>query len=227
MTSPLPRTTVPAKPAHWPADVAPHTWPWTDLAPLPPFQLADGSGSAQQQTSARLCHAAGVLHVHFDCTDRDIWGTLTARDAPIYDEEAVELFIAPGTTDPVDYFEFEVSPNGVLLDTTIHNPTGLRADMQADFAWDCPGIQWHAVRDDAANRWQAWLSVPLAPLVDGALPTQWRANLYRIERPRDGAAEFSCWSPTLAVPADFHKPARFGLFELEATKTQRGDSHAR
>ena len=216
MTPPLPHITVPAKPAHWPADAAPHTWPWTELAPLPPFLLADGSGPAQQQTAARLCHADGVLHVHFDCADRDIWGTYTRRDEPIYDEEAVELFIGAGAADPVDYFEFEVSPNGVLLDTTIHNPTSLRADMQADFAWDCPGIQWHAARDDTRQRWQAWLSVPLASLVDGPLPSQWRANLYRIERPRDGAAEFSCWSPTLTVRADFHKPARFGFLDLGA-----------
>lgn len=214
MTTPLPHTTVPPKPIHWPTGVAPHTWPWAELDPLPPFFLADGSGPAQQQTAARLCHADGILHIHFDCADREIWGTFSQRDDPIYDEEAVELFIGPGSIDPVEYFEFEVSPNGVLLDATIHNPTGRRADMKANFAWNCPGVRWHAARDDAGNRWQAWLSVPLASLVDGPPPARWRANLYRIDRPRSAAAEFSCWSPTWAVPVDFHKPARFGFLEL-------------
>ena len=50
----------------------------------------------------------------------------------------------------------------------------------------------------------------------GELPDTWRANLYRIERPRDAAPEYSCWSPTLTDPADFHKPARFGVLRLES-----------
>jgi hypothetical protein len=55
-----------------------------------------------------------------------------------------------------------------------------------------------------------WRSV--AP--PGDLPRMWRANFYRIERPRDGEPEFSCWSATLTDPADFHRPARFGVLEL-------------
>ena len=40
-------------------------------------------------------------------------------------------------------------------------------------------------------------------------------NFYRIDRPRDGSkAEFSCWSPTLETPANFHLPARFGLLHI-------------
>ena len=57
--------------------------------------------------------------------------------------------------------------------------------------------------------WWAELSIPWEK------PSKiWRANFYRVERPRDGAPEFTCWSPTLTNPADFHKPARFGLLEL-------------
>ncbi len=89
------------------------------------------------------------------------------------------------------------------------------ADMQVDFGWNCPGLHWQATRDDENHTWQAMLGLPLAELtVERVLPAQWRANFYRIERPREGADEFSCWSPTLAEPADFHRPARFGLIEL-------------
>jgi hypothetical protein len=42
----------------------------------------------------------------------------------------------------------------------------------------------------------------------------WRANFYRIERPHDAEPEFSCWSPTMSDPADFHKPAYFGVLEI-------------
>ena len=72
----------------------------------------------------------------FICEDTDAWGTLTERDDPLYDEECVELFLAPGEADPADYFEFEVSPLGTLFDAKIHNPTGRRETMAADVRWN-------------------------------------------------------------------------------------------
>lgn len=204
---PLPRHPVPRIPA------SPDRW--DEIPPLPPFLLADGSGPAIQQTVARLGWDDEGLHVRFDCEDRDAWGTFTRRDDPIWQEEAVELFLAPGEEDPVRYAEFEVSPGGVLFDALIHNPTGLRADLTADVSWDCPGVRWEAGRGAARQDWWAALFVPWAGVAPaGEVPRVWRANLYRIERPRDGEAEFSGWSPTLTRPADFHKPARFGVLEL-------------
>ena len=182
---------------------------------LPPFTLADGSGPALQQTRVRLCGDAAALHARFDCEDRDAWGTCERRDDPIYEEEAVEVFLAPGEEDPARYFEFEVSPRGVLFDARIHNPTSRRADMTADPSWDCPGLRWVVGRGSARQDWWAILAIPwLGVTPSGDLPRVWRANFYRIERPRDGEAEFSCWSPTLTRPADFHRPARFGFLEL-------------
>ena len=185
---------------------------------LPPFTLADGSGPALQQTAVRLAWDEAALHVRFDCADRDAWGTFTGRDDPIYEEEAVEVFLAPGAADPARYFEFEVSPKGTLFDAVISNPDSDRATMRADPAWDCPGLRWEAGSGAATQDWWATLAIPwesLAPSIPEApLPEVWRANFYRIERPRDGEAEFSGWSPTLTAPADFHKPARFGRLSL-------------
>jgi len=215
-----PQATVMPLPDHWDRQADPFTWPWTELTPLPPFLLADGSGAqAEQQTTVHLCHDGHSLYAHFTCEDRDIWGTYTQRDDPIFDEEVVELFLAPGVEAPTDYAEIEVSPDAVLLDALIHNPSGDRADMTADFIWDCPGIRWQANRDDGRNRWWALLVVPLSELLDDdtpitQIPSRWRANFYRIERPRGGDPEFSCWSPTQTQPADFHKPAQFGVLEL-------------
>jgi Carbohydrate-binding family 9 len=178
-------------------------------------QAIRGSGPAVQQTVARVCHDAAALYVRFDCEDRNIWGTYTRRDEPIYDEEVVEVFIAPGAQDPVRYLEFEISPNGVLLDARVYNSPSTRADLQVDVEWLCPGIRWAAGRDDAAERWWAGLAVPWAAVApDAPAPEFCRANFYRIERLRSDAPEYSCWSPTLTDPADFHKPKRFGLLEL-------------
>jgi hypothetical protein len=218
LTEGLPRLRVPRVADGWNAGRDLAAWAWDGAAQLPAFILADGSGPAEQQTLTRLCYNRQALFVRFDCADRDIWSISTQRDDPIYNEEVVEVFIGPGTATPVDYYEFEVSPNGVLLDLTVHNPNSMRADMTFDFAWNCPDLRWAAGRDDAQGHWWAIYAIPWASI--GAaepenLPMHWRANFYRIERLRDAQPEFSCWSPTLTEPADFHKPGRFGLLELE------------
>ncbi len=188
---------------------------WEEAAVISPFLLADGSGPAEQGTEARLCYDEQALFLRFDCTDRDIWWHHTARDSAIYDEEVVELFIGAGSDTPIDYYEFEVSPAGTLLDLTVHSPNSDRTGLIANFDWDCPGMRWQAGHDQSRNHWWAVMVIPWASLgVSGPLPKTWRANLYRIERPRDSSPEFSCWSPTLTDPADFHRPARFGVLEL-------------
>lgn len=211
----LPQIAVPRVASTWDQAKDPFAWDWDSGVTLPAFTLADGSGFASQQTSTRLCYHAQALFVHFDCADHDIWGTYTQRDDPIYDEEVVEIFIASGSESPIDYYEFELSPNGVLLDVKVHNPDDDRTTMQLDFGWNCPGLRWGARRDDANHRWQAYYAIPWTSIgATSILPTTWRANFYRIERPRHGTPEFSCWSPTLTDPADFHKPAQFGMLTL-------------
>jgi hypothetical protein len=219
----LPTAIVPAIPDHWSADDDDHTsWPWEEFRPLPSFILANGSGPAQQQTIVRTGYDARNFYVRFDCQDKDIWGKATARDSAIYDEEVVELFIAPGEAHPTFYYEFEVSPIGTMLDLNVHSPNLERREMRANFAWDCPGLQWSVERNDAANHWRAYLVVPWTSIgADGtpgaALPQTWRANFYRIERPRGEDPEFSCWSPTMTDPADYHKPAYFGHLRLASS----------
>jgi len=215
MKTNLPNLVVPKVAATWDQGADPFQWDWSQGATLPPLMVANGTEAAEQPTITRVCYHAEALFVYFECADPDIWGTYTQRDEAIYDEEVVEIFIGPGTATPVDYYEFEVSPNGVLLDVKVHNPDSDRATIQLDFGWDCPGLRWGAQRADAQNQWRAFLAIPWAA-IGGAtpLPATWRANFYRIERPRQGEPEFSCWSPTMTDPADFHKPRYFGMLTL-------------
>lgn len=220
MSAQLPIAIVPRLPAHWRAQTGDYTqWPWEELPPLPPFIVANGSAPAQQQTTVRIAYDADNFYVRFDCDDNDIWGIATARDSAIYDEEVVELFIGAGEEHTIVYYEFEVSPLGTMLDLSVYSPNLERTGLQANFPWDCPGLLWSAERNDAANHWRAYMVVPWLSI--GAerdeLPTSWRANFYRIERPRGQAAEFSCWSPTMSEPADYHLPAYFGHLRLASS----------
>jgi hypothetical protein len=224
-------------------------FPWARAVALGAFVLADGSAVAAQQTVVRVARDARALHVRFDCADRDAWGTYRSRNDPIYREEAVEVFLAPGEATPRRYWELEVSPLGVLFAARVHNPTGRRADLVADTTWECRGLEWQAGPASAAGSGQDWwaaLAIPWAELVDGGqapggsalpgpsacgpgdqLPRLWRANFYRIERPRGGEPELSCWSPTFTIPPDFHRPERFGLLELDEHSGVHGQVAAR
>lgn len=155
-----------------------------------------------------------ALAVRFDCVDPDPWSRFRRRDEPLWQEEVVEVFLAPGTNTPRRYVELEVSPAGVLFDAVIDNPTGLRRDLVADTSWDGPGLGWAAGL--APGGWWATFEIPWATVLaalghEGPNPQDWRANFYRIDRPRDGSpAEFSAAAPTLVTPADFHRPECFG-----------------
>ena len=188
---------------------------WTAIPALPPLMRADGSGPARHPTRVRVCQDGTALFARFDCTDSDVWATHTVRDAPLWEEEVVELFLAPGPADPRIYAEIEINPLGTVFDALVRNPHGDRRDMEVDTRWDCAELVAGAAIDRQNTGWSAWLAIPwtaLAPL--GRPASVWRANFYRIERPRDGRAEFSCWSPTETEPPDFHRPARFGRLVL-------------
>ncbi|HEX5760136.1 MAG TPA: carbohydrate-binding family 9-like protein [Thermoanaerobaculia bacterium] len=200
--------------------------PWEEVPVLAALVRSEDGGPPEQATAVRACWDGEALYARWECADREAWGTLTGRDAPIYEEEVVELFLAPGAEDPGRYVEFEVAPTGVFFDALIGNPNRRRAGLEIGTEWDCAGVVWEAgelpERAAGAQDWWAALAVPWRGVLGalgrppGELPPVWRANFYRIDRPRDGAPEHSAWSPTLVAPADFHRPARFGTWVLSA-----------
>jgi hypothetical protein len=211
---------LPPAPWAWAPNRNLHSLNWDSVPALPPFTLWDGSSPARWQTRAQACANDEALFVHFDCEDDDIWGNYTQRDDAIYDEEVVEVFIGAGENTPTDYFEFEISPNGVLFDARIHNTLATNghraAALVVETAWDCAAVQWIAARFDEANRWRAAIAIPWRSLlVDEAVavPKIWRGNFYRIERPRSSGTaehEYSAWSPPLGAYPDFHRAGEFG-----------------
>lgn len=220
----LPFLPVPRIPRRVPIDGDLAKPPWRELAPV---ALAASHGRdpgnvarSVQPTALRVCHDGERLYVAFDCSDRDAWGTYAGRNHPIYEEEVVEAFLAP-SRDPRRYFELETSPRGAYWEGAIDNPDGRRETMRSDLDWTCAGWERAVrVRGDLARRgategWAVEWAIPFAAL--GAAPRagdRWRANFHRIERPHDGAPEFSAWAPTWAEPAEFHRPACFGVLEL-------------
>ena len=143
-------------------------------------------------------------------------GRRTARrDAPLWEEEVVEVFLAPGADDPTEYVEIEVNPLGADLRCPRGQPrraSRLHAGRRGLGRRRPRRRRWTArfpARGASRSRSLGPISAPAPRRASGA------ANFFRIERPRDGAHEFSCWSPTLADPPDFHKPGFFGRLILD------------
>ena len=186
---------------------------WASVPAVPLRRSSDGA-PPEQATALRVARDDHALLLRFECDDRDIWATHTRRDAPLWEEEAVEAFLAPGSDDPKEYVEIEVNPLGAVFDARVHSPEGRRESMRVDAAWNAAGLV-ATVDRPAAGLWCVELTIPWRELCAGPPPRIWRANFFRIERPRGGPHEFSSWSPTFADPPDFHRPACFGRLILD------------
>ena len=161
-----------------------------------------------QSTSVRVAWDGEELRVLFCAEDAHINATLTERDAPLYTEEVVEVFLDP-VGDSECYFEIEVNPLNTVLDLVLRRN---RSGYAKDISWNCEGLRTCVRRESAA--WCAEVAIPFRsiaakPPVSGA---SWRANFLRIDRPPGIPRELSAWSPTGL--ANFHVPKRFGIFEF-------------
>jgi hypothetical protein len=180
---------------------------------------------AQLQTEAKLLWDAHFLYVAFRCPDPDVWAYHTHRDDPVYEAEAVEVFLDPDG-DQKNYYEFEVNALNCVWDGWIR-----RARKDYDAArWNCAGLKTAVAiqgtlnrRDDQDQGWTAEWAIPFQALQERNVPprdgTRWRINLCRIES-TGPQPEFSSWAAPFSVYANFHTTDRYG----EITFRDRGPS---
>lgn len=167
-------------------------------------------GTPRHATSVEVTRVDGLLTFEFRCRGLRPWSALTERDAPLWNEEVVEIFVDP-IGDGLGYFEIEVNPCGAICDLVLRR---IASGWRRDFAWNCEGLAVRTeVREDG---WNAWVELPVLSLVNEspAAGAGWRVNFYRIDRPGgpESTRELSAWSPTFGPT--FHDPRRFGWLEF-------------
>ena len=197
---------------------------WQQSATLSPFVLYHGRSLARQQTSVRVLWDEAHLYLAFENQDRDIHTPYTRRDDPIYESEAVEIFIdANGDQD--DYVELQAAPNEVQSDASFKG--GRRKNFNTEY--NSNYVVKNAVKgtvndgDDVDEKWFSEWKIPVKDLVDAngviAEGDRWRVNLFRLDRVRRKGkvvrSEASAWSSPLS--GDFHNIARMGTFEFVGT----------
>ncbi len=179
-------------------------------------------GPAPFATRFRAQWTDTVLYVRFDADDTSPWFTKSRRDASLWEEEVVEIFIDPAGRG-VDYFELEISPANVVCDLRVRRPyPSLHSETGFDLEGLESSVRLHGEGPGRAPGWVATAALPFAGLralpvpEDVRIPPQpgdrWRFNVFRIKRPNgpmrpaDGAI-LAAWSPT-GTPS-FHVPDAF------------------
>lgn len=174
-------------------------------------------GPAPYRTAFRALACEHALHVRFACVDPSPWWTHTARDARLWEEEVVEIFLDPAGTGR-SYYELEISPANVVCDLRVASPwPALRGEVE----WCLEGLETACTRHPDGAGWTATARLPFAGLAalsgeaSAAMPpapAAWRFNVFRIKRPGGLAAPerdaiYAAW----AVPdaPSFHVPDVF------------------
>lgn len=189
--------------------------PWSTPPGCAPVRLRRATDAAAPRlaTSLAAWHDDALVSFLFSGADDHIVATHHRRDDPLYEQDVVELFLAP--EGPTRYYEFEVSPLGVIFDAVIDSPDGVRATMHAEKSWTCEGLivaVRKVIESSGAMTFDTLIRIPFASLGRGtpADGEVWRANFFRIDRHAELGDEFSAWQPTMKEPPDFHVAAAFG-----------------
>jgi hypothetical protein len=188
--------------------------PWQIPSACEPVSLVRSTDGREPrlQTTFAMYADEDYLNAIFVADDDEVVATHLLHDAPLYQEDVVELFLAPSAI--TRYFEIEVNPLGTVFDAAIDSPDGVRTSMKADLAWKCEGL--FAALRRMNGRVETVLRAPFASF--GVEPPQpgaiWRGNAYRIDRSKSAGDEYSAWRPTMRNPPDFHVAAAFGRMEF-------------
>jgi hypothetical protein len=194
--------------------------PWSAPPAARAVRLRDSVNGATTRlaTNVAAWYDAQCLSILFTFDDDHIVANHFRHDAPLYEEDVVEAFLAPESL--TDYFELEVSPRGTTFDSRITSPDGVRETMGADRGWTCNDLVAPVkilTEPGGAISGDILMRIPFASLGRStpAAGETWRANFFRIDRHPERGDEYSAWQPTLRDPADFHVAAAFGTLRFQ------------
>lgn len=194
---------------------------WQQAERVGPFVAYDGRRPVRFATYARLLWTNSDLYVAFEADDDDAHTPYQKRDDPLYESEAVEIFIdADGDRD--EYIELQAAPNDVHFDAAFRGGRRKNFDTTYDLDYETQ-TRVSGTVNDPSDRDRGFISewrIPFQGIRDLPRSPQpgdrWQINLFRLERRRKNgrvvASEASAWSSPLS--GDFHNLARFGTLQF-------------
>jgi len=181
---------------------------WRDIEWLDFRRLDGGPEKPKHPTAAKLAATDTALYVAFRCADPSpdqLVSRQRARDANVWEDDSVEVFLRLGPEPNRNYYHVIVNPHGSTLD-----------DLGGDNAWQ-PDLSVATAK--GKGHWSVEIAIPLSELKlpdDRAkLAGAWRLNLTRMRPPRGGGfAEETALAPT--EDPSSHVPAMFAYAFFEA-----------
>jgi hypothetical protein len=211
--------------------------PWTE-----PFIDIEGDIRPQPRfaTRAKMLWDDDYFYVSADLQEPDLWATLTARDAVIFQDNDFEVFIDPDG-DTHGYYELEINARATVWDLLLVQP--YRDGGPAIHGWDIAGLKAAVDVRGTLNRpgdrdagWSLELAMPWEILKEAApgrraprAGERWRVNFSRVQwqldvvenrytKRLDGKTgkplpeDNWVWSPQGAV--NMHMPERWGFVQF-------------
>ncbi len=126
----------------------------------------------------------------------------------LYEEDCVEMFLAPKSSQSSHYFEVELGPLGHFFDIDVD-----RAAHKEDTAWSS-GVTVKTTHDETARTATIEAVFAAKELTAALVPgARLRLGLYRIEgkAPRT----YLAWSPPRTKSPNFHVPSAFGTLIVD------------
>jgi hypothetical protein len=189
---------------------------WKNAVESGPMLAPATGGKMLPVTSFRLMWDDTNLYVAYDAPDDHLHCEFDERDKPIYEQDAVEVFLDPDG-DGKNYYEFQICPSGTIFDSL------LPAYRKNKNEWNAEGMAAKVVidgtlnnKDDVDKGFTAEFAIPFADLEHAPVRPpkpgdKWKANFFRLDDAKGGKKAWA-WSPPMNN--DFHNLERFGVLEF-------------
>lgn len=193
---------------------------WRDI---PTMRLTPFSAAAPYATTVKVGYTDDAIIVGARMEDEHIWAAMEERDDHLWNEEVLEIFLAPYGPGEA-YVELQVNPLGTIFDAYFagrpgHGGSSRSDDVQRAKAWNHEGLQVAVHVEGQINDadhtdefWSVEMVIPFDGLdFTGEAPEEgeeWRVNLYRFDRPDENTTHSYGWST--GPRRDFHDVAQFG-----------------
>lgn len=183
---------------------------------------------APLRTRAKLLWDDRCLYLAAELEESDVRGEMREHDAPLWRENAFELFLDPDD-DGRDYVELEINARGTVLDLVMTKPYKQKGRARMD--WQLEGLKSAVQVDGTLNdptdrdrRWTVELSIPWAAIKelspDSVPPrpkARLRMNMARMQYARgEENVQASTWSPHGEV--NMHLPRQWGYLLLKPSE---------
>jgi hypothetical protein len=168
---------------------------WAKATAITGFYDIENKTLAEKQTMVKALYDGEYLYLGIMCMEPNVKNILAQQrkhDGAVYNDDAVEIFIAHGEKGKI--FQFIVNAAGSRWDAAYDY-------MRCDAAWN-PQPDWKAVAKKGKTDWTVEMAIPLKAMTGpGSTDEQWRIKICR-DAPHTRA--YSSWPPS--VKDQFYSP---------------------